>query len=624
MYELFLKLIDRLSLNSLSIEEHKILLPWIKKNIIKNNSGILSLNSQYILAIIENTHQDEAIAIPLNNKQEKRYFIDSEFLENSKEDDIVLIQRLFIYGAKQKAKVISILKSSELYAIAYYQQNSFINIKTKMTCEANNKNNIELQENTFYQIDINLKQIIKKIGHIEDRNLDENLTLAMYNKNKHFNPIIEKEVDLFSKNIEVDQYPNRKDLTNLNFCTIDPISAKDYDDAIYFDEKNQILYVAIADVSHYVKPNTKLDKEALERSFTIYFPHKSIPMLPRTLSENLCSLAPHLNRLAYVCEMKIENNCIIDSSFYEAVIHSKQRFNYDEVDKFLDKKEPFPVDFLSLEPLFELSKIWRKERLKNGFNFNHKEISIHLTRGLTIEKTSYSNNTASHQLIEECMLLTNQETAKKLNNKGIFRIHQSPSYKKIETLYENITSLGLLAQKSSDPKIAIYLIQEEAKKHNMINEVDELIIKAQMKAKYSYHNFGHFGLGFTNYTHFTSPIRRYSDLIAHRLLKGLELDNIEAIALYISTQEIQINTIVSSYINRLYAKWASKQIGKTFLAKVIDVNKKILIIEDIISGAKVEVDDISSQFTLFSTLKIEIIKVDLIYSTIKAKILNNE
>ena len=145
------------------------------------------------------------------------------------------------------------------------------------------------------------------------------------------------------------------------------------------EQKNEI-YVAIADVSEYVYLNGNIDKEAKERGFSIYFPHKSIPMLPRTLSENLCSLAPHLNRLAYICEMKIENICIIDSSFYEAVIHSKQRFNYDEVDKFLDKKEPFPVDFLSLEPLFELSKIWRKERLKNGYNFNPQGLVAQLVR----------------------------------------------------------------------------------------------------------------------------------------------------------------------------------------------------------------------------------------------------
>jgi len=621
MLKLFLELKSKLFKDSLDKNNYEKLKPFIQKKIAKEIGGYLELNSQYKLAIIE-YGKVHTFAKIINEPIERKYIVDD--LDNAQEGDIVLIQRLFGFNTQQKAKIITVLESSLTYGIAILNDKfELIDIKTQKKYKIEDKFKNSIKPMDIVQINLRQNKIDTILGNLYDKNIDQIMVLKLFLKHTIFSPQIEEEVKQFSNTINKTDYPNRKDLTNLAFVTIDPDSAKDYDDAIYYDSKNSLLYVAIADVSYYVKEDSQLDKEAFYRAFTLYFPHQSVPMLPRMLSENLCSLMPNQNRLAMVCEIKLNNLEVESTKFYEAIIHSQKRFTYSEVDLFLDNIKPYPDEFIFLKDLYQLTQKLRINRLENGFDFSHQEVITVLNDKFELELTKLSEDTSSHQLVEECMLLANKAAANTLPKKAIFRTHDEPNYQKIETLYQDISSFGLLVQRMSDPKEVIKTIQEIATNHPLNNEINELLIKAQMKAKYSDENLGHFGLGFDSYTHFTSPIRRYSDLIVHRLLKNQTLkEPLSWIAHHISTTEIQNNNLMQLYNQRIYAKWANKNFNTPLKAKIIQLQPEVLAIFSYpVFGGKIILDTLPNDYKLFDEVDIELIDVDLVVSVIKGKII---
>ena len=403
----------------------------------------------------------------------------------------------------------------------------------------------------------------------------------------------------FGDEVEISMYKNRIDLQNLPFCTIDPVDAKDFDDAIYFDKKNLEIYVAIADVSEYVTPYCAIDKEAKTRGFSIYFPHISVPMLPRNLSENICSLKPNLARLAFVFKIKLNQNLkVINEELFNAIICSKRRFNYDEIDEILNKKSNCENEILSwLLPLFEITQKIRKNRLKIGFDFKSEDLRMNLDENGEILSTRFENSTNSHNLIEDCMLLANTAAAKMINY-GIFRNHPQADEKRISTLLEDLAFFGIKVNFQSDLNKLITQIQSQADMLGIRKDVDKLIIKAQKKALYQSQNHGHFGLGFETYTHFTSPIRRYSDLILHRLLKAkiandeklfdYLLLNIDESCENLNELEREVDKVEYDFFDRKFARWAAKNIGKKFRC-YIDENDKFFtaVLDDELKGAKI-------------------------------------
>jgi ribonuclease R len=422
----------------------------------------------------------------------------------------------------------------------------------------------------------------------------------------------------------------------LTFCTIDPVTAKDYDDAIYYDEKNTTLYVAIADVSEYVKPFGSIDNEAIYRSFSIYLPHRSIPMLPRQLSETLCSLQPHVDRLAFVFEIKLDLDTleVASSKVYEAIIHSHRRFNYEEIDEYFNdklqaKNEKEQEIFNWINILKPITDRLKEKRLKIGYDFRSKELEIKIDENSNITSTSYAQETPSHSLIEDCMLLANKEAAKQYE-KGIFRIHESPSQNKLQILYQELAGIGMFIDIKNSTKETITDIQQKAREIGLESEVDTLIIRSQMQAKYAPLNSGHFGLGFEQYTHFTSPIRRYSDLIVHRLLKAINnndthessyvLRNIEVLAMNISEKEREASTIEVEFAQRKFARWAKENLNKEFKAKINSTTPEVRAeINGEISGARVNITS-SDSVTLFEDVIICIDKVDLAKAKIYARV----
>ena len=555
-----------------------------------------------------------------------------EDILNAREGDLVIVQREIGKRGKPSGKIAEVVGRAETYSVGYIikkeSKKSLVDIKTEFP------SGVELtqEELDTYEVGevfkINNKDgtIMESLGNIDDPLVDEKIVLAQFNKHDEFDEEVLNIAKSFEE-VDASSYPDRKDLRELSFCTIDPVTAKDFDDAIYWDEKNSTLYVAIADVSEYVKPFGALDNEAIYRSFSIYLPHRSIPMLPRQLSETLCSLQPHVDRLSYVFEMQLDLNSleVVSSDVYEAIIHSDRRFNYEEIDAYLEGKLEAQNDkekeiFAWLTKLKVVTDALKVERLKYGYDFHSTEVEMEIDKKGAIVSTYHAIETPSHSLIEDSMLLANKAAAS-MFDRGIFRIHEQPSQSKLQKLYQELAGVGIFVEVKESTKDTIEGIRSQASAMGIAAEVDTLIIRSQMQAKYSPMNAGHFGLGFEAYTHFTSPIRRYSDLIVHRLLKAIKrgdtkegsyvLRNIESLAVTISQKEREASTIELDFMDRKYARWANERIGEVFKARISATDPKLTAdLNDEIVGAKLHV--ISTQsIPLFSNVNVRISKVDI-------------
>lgn len=343
------------------------------------------------------------------------------------------------------------------------------------------------------------------------------------------------EASRFAPTVPEEAITGRTDFRSLPFVTIDGEDAKDFDDAVYCEPRaagGWVLYVAIADVSHYVRPGTELDKEAYKRGNSVYFPGRVIPMLPETLSNNLCSLNQHVDRLVMVCEMNIQPSGRISRYvFHEAAIQSQARLTYTQVHAMMEKKdrrmrEQFKHLVPHLTNLYDLFGVLQKARKSRGaIDFDLPETKIIFGKNRKIEKIVPYERFDSHRVIEECMLCANISAARfleKHKQPGLYRIHEGPKEEKLHDLQLFLRELGLSMPGHRQPVPGDYAsilrhIQDRPDAH-MIQTV---LLRSMSQAVYSPDNKGHFGLAFEAYAHFTSPIRRYPDLQVHRGIKQL-------------------------------------------------------------------------------------------------------
>jgi ribonuclease R len=345
------------------------------------------------------------------------------------------------------------------------------------------------------------------------------------------------------KVVSEEESSTRIDLRDLPFVTIDGEDAKDFDDAVYCEQESGggcRLYVAIADVSHYVGVNTALDEEAQNRGNSVYFPGHVIPMLPEALSNGLCSLKPKVDRLVMVCEMQLtKQGKVKDYSFYEGVIHSHARLTYNEVADILEDPESETraksqtrlkgryADLLpALDSLYVVYHKLSELRRKAGaleFSSTETRIVFGETRKISEIVPVVRNN--AHRLIEECMLAANVCTANFLAESALpvlYRVHEGPNMDRLENLKIFLKEMGLVLTRSAKPTPKDYqrVLQSIAERPNA-HLIQTVLIRSLLQAVYQPENLGHFGLGFAAYTHFTSPIRRYPDLLVHRALRYL-------------------------------------------------------------------------------------------------------
>ncbi len=335
---------------------------------------------------------------------------------------------------------------------------------------------------------------------------------------------------------------NRIDLRHLPLVTIDGEDAKDFDDAVYCEKngKGFRLIVAIADVSHYVHIHSPLDEEAIHRGNSVYFPGYVIPMLPEILSNGLCSLKPNVDRLCMVCDMQISAAGIIhESRFYEAIMHSAARLTYDNVDAMLnhealDLRTQHHVAWASLQHLQQLFHALLTNRHKRGaIDFDTVETQIIFDKDRKIDKIVPRRRNDAHRLIEECMLAANVCTAKFLSEQDfptLYRTHLGPKPEKLDNLRRFLTELGLTLGGKDKPQPKDYgVLLASLSDRPDAHLIQTMLLRSLSQAVYTPENQGHFGLAYEAYTHFTSPIRRYPDLLVHRAIKhALGKKNINA------------------------------------------------------------------------------------------------
>ncbi len=498
-------------------------------------------------------------------------------------------------GVIKKEKGLNILKNTGL--------DTEIIVKGKC-----NENDMVTAHITDWKYNLPEGKILKIIGNKQDTNTQIHAILEEYNLPYYFSKSIEKEASKISK--EIVKEKNRKDLRDILTFTIDPADAKDFDDALSFKKlknNNFEIGIHIADVTHYVKENTLLDKEAKSRATSVYLSDRVVPMLPETLSNDLCSLNPNEDKNVFSVLVEIDSkNNIIRSEFTKSLIKSNERMSYGEAQFVLkNNKERLPPEVTITGKSRKLSKeicealltlnsiainLKQKRKKKGSVFFNKEEVRFVVDKkGEPIDYSIKVQKEANH-LIEEFMLLANVLVAKKIKEKNrtaVFRIHDYPDEEKILELERFARNLGYSVRISNvkDINTALNTLLKAVENKPEKNVIDMMVIRSMSKAKYSTNNIGHFGLGFNDYTHFTSPIRRYPDVMVHRLLEKVLLEkppkkeDIESTCLHCSKMEELATKAERASIKFMQVKYMSKRINEKFEAVVSGVNERGLFVE---------------------------------------------
>lgn len=381
-------------------------------------------------------------------------------------------------------------------------------------------------------------EVTEVLGERMDPGMEIDIAIRSYEIPAEFPPEVHAQIADMSTSVDEADKQNRIDLRDVPLVTIDDESAKDFDDAVCAWKTKSgswKLLVAIADVSHYVRPGSALDQEAITRGTSVYFPGQVVPMLPELLSNGLCSLNPEVDRLALVCEMNISpNGAISRYRFYEAVFQSHARLTYNKVSAILDDegsegdalREQYRELVPSLKNLKSLYTILREAREARGaIDFETTETEIVFNDARKIEKIVPRSRNDAHKIIEECMLAANVATARFLDKHdlpALYRIHEKPSPERLDKLRLFLNELGLSLGGGDDPTPQDYRdLAETIKGRPDADVIQTVMLRSMSRAVYSPQNDGHFGLAYPAYAHFTSPIRRYPDLLVHRAIRSV-------------------------------------------------------------------------------------------------------
>jgi ribonuclease R len=385
-------------------------------------------------------------------------------------------------------------------------------------------------------------EVVEVLGDVSTPGMEIDVVLRMHGIPHEWPAHIEEALKSLPDEPAKSDSLHRLDYRDIPFVTIDGEDAKDFDDAVFCESRGKgwRLYVAIADVSHYVQVGTDLDNEARNRGTSVYFPGFVVPMLPEKLSNGLCSLKPEVDRLVMVCRVDINDKGeITDYDFSEGVIHSHARLTYTEVAAIVQApatdsqanlqnhlKEKYAPLVDELENLYALYKTLHKEREKRGaLDFDTVETRIVFTEDRKLAEILEVERNDAHRLIEECMLCANVCAAKlflEMKQPALYRVHAGPNPDKVKNLYDFLRGIGIGLARKENPTTTDYkLILQHLSDRPDHSILQTIVIRSLMQAMYAPDNVGHFGLGYEAYTHFTSPIRRYPDLLVHRAIRFL-------------------------------------------------------------------------------------------------------
>lgn len=442
-------------------------------------------------------------------------------------------------------------------------------------------------------------EIIAVLGKQGENATEMNAVLAEYGFPLEFPKAVEEESKAIKEKIDKAEIAKRRDFRDTLTITIDPVDAKDFDDAISFKklpDGNFEIGVHIADVSHYVQPNTALDKEAENRGTSVYLVGRVIPMLPEKLSNELCSLRPNEDKLCFsaVFKMDVKGN-VLEQWFGRTIIHSQRRYAYEEVWDILQSGQGDYAD--ELKTLNTIAYALREQRFKNGaINFESTEIKFRLDESGKPIGVYVKERNDAHKLIEDFMLLANRKVAEFIATKGkkknaltfVYRVHDAPNEEVLQGFAKFAARFGYKVQTKNHKEISTSLnkLMSDVEGKKEQNVLTQLAIRSMAKAIYTTKKTSHYGLAFEYYTHFTSPIRRYPDVMAHRLLQhyldgktSVDAEMYEKMCLHSSQMEKRAADAERLFTKYKQAEYLSEQVGETFVGIISGVTEWGIYVE---------------------------------------------
>ena len=440
-------------------------------------------------------------------------------------------------------------------------------------------------------------RVVRVLGHFDDPGAQTLSAILSHGIPYEFSPQVEKAAAEMPSDVAVDARSGRKDLRKLPLVTIDGADAKDFDDAVFCESNGNgwRLIVAVADVGHYVRPGTRLDEAARERGTSVYFPDRVVPMLPEPLSNGLCSLQPDQDRLCLCCEMTVSRQGEVkQSGFYEAVMRSVRRFTYEEAARLLSREsgnDNAPAvesaTFRSLKALADVHAAFlARRRERGGLEFNLGEVVLKLDAQGRISSVAPRQRLVTHRIIEECMIAANAEAANWLSKAripSVYRVHAGPGPERVDELILFLRTLGItsVAPGRLQPADMNRILKATASGPEA-ELVETMLLRCMARAEYRPKNRGHFGLALPAYAHFTSPIRRYPDLLVHRAIKhllrhggvkgfGYDMAAMEPLGRHCSRAEQRADEAVWEVEERLKCAWLNGRVGDDFTVSVAGI-----------------------------------------------------
>ncbi len=494
----------------------------------------------------------------------------------------------------------------------YYIESSIPRFKVEANVLMDDVNNIlpdmiVTAELKYYNNGTIYASNLKVVGHKDDPGIKISEIALEFGFNLAFNDEVKEELKYIPNAVNKEDLKGRRDFRDLDIITIDGDDSKDFDDAVYLEELpngNYSLGVYIADVSHYVKEGSPLDKEALKRGTSLYLADRVIPMLPHELSNGICSLNPDEDRLVLACIMEYSKlGKLVNYEICEGVINSHHRMTYNKVNKILNGDQELIDEYSDIAPMLknmeEFSKVLRELRhKKGGIEFDTVEYSFRLNSDGSPKEIIKRERMDAEKLIEDFMLAANETVAYHMNIMNlpiVYRIHEKPDQDKLRTTFQEVKSMGLdvkLTQNDIHPKQVQDALEKASDNPNKYI-INNMLLRSMMKAKYSSECLGHYGLAMNYYCHFTSPIRRYPDLMTHRMIKKLllhptdkfdkELSHyssiIPEIALKNSSSERRSVDCEREVDDMLYAWYMESKIGNIYQGTVTSIQSFGMFVE---------------------------------------------
>ncbi|WP_316794380.1 ribonuclease R [Pedobacter frigoris] len=587
----------------------------------------------FVTGKVDMTTDGSAFVVP-DDEFEKDIFVSARKLHNALHGDQV---KVYIYakksGRKNEGEVVEIIKRAKtdfIGVIRISDRFAFVNVDDRKMLHdifvplsdlggAKNGQKVQVSITDWPESAKNpIGKIVTILGEQGENNTEMNAILAQYGFPLAFPPEVEREANAIPEQVTAADLKDRKDFRDTVTFTIDPADAKDFDDAISFkklENGNYEIGVHIADVSYYVKPNSHLDKEAYARATSVYLVDRVIPMLPERLSNGVCSLRPHEDKLCFAAVFELDDDAnIITEWFGRTIIHSNRRFSYEEAQEVIETKQgDHSEEILKLN---ELAYILRDRKFKNGaISFESTEVKFKLDETGKPIGVYVKERKDAHKLIEDFMLLANKKVAEFISKKGkgkkkytfVYRSHDSPNLENLGNFALFAARFGYKINMKSDKEIAKslnYLMEDvEGKKEQ--NVLTQLAIRSMAKAIYTTKKTSHYGLAFDHYTHFTSPIRRYPDVMVHRLLaaylnneKSANEEEYETASSHSSTMEKRAADAERASIKYKQAEYLEENIGNIFtgiISGVTEWGMYVEIIENKCEGM-IRLRDLSDDF----------------------------